>query len=383
MLILGCILLIILAMLTLKLLSINADKKRNTVSLSHPLKNINVEEIASIPFMADLHCDALLWNRNLLKETQHGHVDFHRLQKANMALQFFSIVSKTPKGDLNIDSNPSNSDMNGILSFSQLLPYPTWFSIKERAVYQCKMLHKYVQQSNGQMVFIDNKKSLTEFVKNRANGSKTIGCMLGLEGAHCLEGDINNLKIFAALGVRYIGLAHFFDNEWAGSAHGEQKGGLTDLGRLLIQEMQKASIVIDLAHASVATIEEVFQLTNVPVIVSHTGLQGVCNNNRNLSDKHLVEIGKRNGLVGIGLWETAVGGNTAKDTAITIQYAVDKIGIDKVALGSDFDGAVQTHFDVTGLPLLVWELQQLGFNQSEIEKIMGGNVRDFFLRNLP
>lgn len=112
-------------------------------------------------------------------------------------------------------------------------------------------------------------------------------------------------------------------------------------------------------------------------------MKGVCSNQRNLSDEQLLEIGKRNGLVGIGLWETAVCGTDAAATAKSIRYVADKIGVDKVALGSDFDGAIHAHFDVTGLPLIMETLQKEDFNQYETELIMGGNVRDFLLRNLP
>jgi len=96
-------------------------------------------------------------------------------------------------------------------------------------------------------------------------------------------------------------------------------------------------------------------------------VQGICNSNRNLSDRHLEELGRRNGLVGIGLWETAVCGKDVRATAQNIKYVADRIGVDKVALGSDFDGAIETHFDVAGLPLLVIELQKLGFSQEDIE----------------
>jgi membrane dipeptidase len=118
------------------------------------------------------------------------------------------------------------------------------------------------------------------------------------------------------------------------------------------------------------------------VIVSHTGVRGICNNQRNLSDGHILEIGRRNGLIGIGLWETAVCGTDAAATAKSIKYVADKIGVDKVALGSDFDGALTAHFDVTGLPLIFESLQKEGFSKMEIEMIMGGNIRDFFMRQL-
>lgn len=101
------------------------------------------------------------------------------------------------------------------------------------------------------------------------------------------------------------------------------------------------------------------------------------------SMNRVTEIGRRNGLIGIGLWETAVCGTDAKATAQSIKYVADKIGVDKVALGSDFDGALTTHFDVTGLPLIYEALKNEGFNNKEVEIIMGGNVREFLLRNLP
>jgi membrane dipeptidase len=181
----------------------------------------------------------------------------------------------------------------------------------------------------------------------------------------------------------YIGLSHFFDNEWAGSAHGVNKGGLTPKGKQLVRKMDSLKIIIDLAHASLQTIDDVLAITQSPLIVSHTGVKGVCDIQRNLSDKHLLEIGKRNGLVAIGLWETAVCGTDEKATAKSIRYAATLIGADKVALGSDFDGAVETHFDVTGLPLIMEALKQEGFTPAEIEGIMGGNIRDFLMRNLP
>lgn len=206
--------------------------------------------------------------------------------------------------------------------------------------------------------------------------------MIGLEGAHCLEGDLDNLDEFYKAGVRYIGLAHFFDNEWAGSAHGMEKGGLTPIGKKLIKKMDSLHIIIDLAHSSSKTISEIFSLTQSPVIVSHTGVRGVCNNQRNLTDDQIIEIGRRSGLIGIGLWETAVCGTDATATAQSIKYVANKIGADKVSLGSDFDGAITAPFDVTGFPLIYEALIKEGFTKGEIEMIMGGNVREFLLRML-
>ncbi len=357
------------------------DKSKNAVTLKvvNPSKPLWYD---SVPFIADLHCDELLWDRNLLAEHQYGHVDVPRMLKANMALQVFTIVSKTPK-HMNIEHNDDKTDNITLLSFAQLRPFNTWFNVTNRALNQCKELHVFAEKSNGQFRVITSRTELQKYIADRTTNHSITAGMLGIEGAHCLNDDIENLyKVYSA-GVRYIGLAHFFDNAWAGSAHGITKGGLTEKGKVLVKKMDSLHVIIDLAHASPKTIDDVLAFTSSPVLVSHTGVQGVCNNTRNLSDAHLIAIGQRNGLVGIGLWETAVCGTDATATAKSIRYVADKIGVDKVALGSDFDGAIKTHFDVTGLPLIVNALLNEKFNRKEIEMIMGGNVRDFFLRNLP
>lgn len=357
------------------------DKSKNTVRE----KTVSLPAHAwydSLPFVADLHCDELLWKRNLLKKHDYGHVDLPRLQQANIAFQVFTIVSKTPRNQ-NYDSNSDKTDNITLLSLAQLRPVRTWFSLKARALNQCRQLHRYADQSEGQFRVIESGKQLQQLISDRKANHKLVGGMLGLEGAHCLEDDLQNLDDFYKAGVRYIGLAHFFDNEWAGSAHGVEKYGLTDAGKKLVRKMDSLHILIDLAHASPKTIADVFAFTTGPLIVSHTGVQGICNNPRNLSDQQLAELSKRDALIGIGLWETAVCGSDAAATAKSVRYAVDHIGIDKVVIGSDFDGAIEAPFDITGFPLLVSALEKEGFNKTEIEKILGGNTREFLIRNLP
>jgi microsomal dipeptidase-like Zn-dependent dipeptidase len=356
------------------------DQSKNSVSAvpPHP-KPIYYD---SIPFIADLHCDELLWDRDLLKEVSYGHVDLPRMQRANLAFQVFTVVSKVPYG-INIEQNEANSDQIALLSFVQLRPPSNWFSVKARALQQCKNLFDFAADSEGQLRVIRSRSDLQKFIADRKTNPHLTSGMLGLEGAQPLLGNVDNLEEFYQAGVRYIGLAHFFDNEFAGSAHGMKKGGLTPEGKVLIQKMTALHITIDLAHASSQTIDDVLALHAGPVLVSHTGVKGVCDNQRNLTDEHLIAIGQHQGLVGIGLWETAVCGTDAAATAKSIRYVADKIGVDKVALGSDWDGAFRMHFDVTGTPRIVTELEKLRFSRAEIEMIMGGNVRGFFLKNLP
>lgn len=348
-------------------------------------KNVKIQKVSwydSIPFIADLHCDALLWNRNLLKRSNIGHVDIPRMQEANAAFEVFTVVSKTPRG-INYDKNSDKTDQLALLSFAQLRKPSDWFSIKTRALGQCEQLHEFAKKSGGIFRVITNQQELKQLVNDRSANRKLTAGMLGIEGAQCLENDINNLDAFYNAGVRYIGLTHFFDNEWGGSAHGINKGGLTEKGKELLKKMQEKHIIIDLAHASPKLIDDIFANTNCPLLVSHTGVKGVCDNVRNLSDAQIMEIGRRNGLIGIGMWETAVCGTDADATAKSIKYVADKIGVDKVAMGSDFDGAIEASYDITGFPLIVNALLKEGFNRADIEKIMGGNVRDFLLKNLP
>jgi microsomal dipeptidase-like Zn-dependent dipeptidase len=357
------------------------DHSRNKIIHS----NVKIEKVVwydSIPFIADMHCDALLWNRNILKRNEHDHVDIPKMQEANAAFQIFTIVSKTPRS-MNYDHNSGNTDNIALLAFAQLRSPSDWFSLKSRALHQCDVLKKAALKSNGIFRVITNQKELENFIDERKSNRKLTAGMLGMEGAHCFENDVNNVDAFYNAGVRYIGLTHFFDNEFGGSAHGVDKGGLTEKGKELIKRMIEKHIIIDLAHASPKLIDDIFANTNCPLIVSHTGVKGICDNVRNLSDEQIEEIGKRNGLIGIGMWDTAVCGTDADATAKSIKYVADKIGVDKVAMGSDFDGAIEASYDITGFPLIVNALLKEGFSRMDIEKIMGGNIRDFLLKNLP
>ena len=112
-------------------------------------------------------------------------------------------------------------------------------------------------------------------------------------------------------------------------------------------------------------------------------MKGTCNNRRNLSDEQLKGIAANGGLVGIGFWYTAVCGRDTAAIVKAIKYTADLIGIDHVALGSDFDGAVPTPFDASGFVKLTEALLAAGFSRDDIGKVMGGNEIRFLLENLP
>lgn len=333
-------------------------------------------------FVADLHSDSLLWNRDLLVRNVIGHVDIPRLQEGNVALQAFTIVTKVPQG-INYENNTGDTDSITTLAIAQRWPTRTWGSLKARALYQADKLHEVAARAGDRFRLIESVEDLDAFVAERAKGSRLVAGFLGIEGAHCLEGDIRNLDALHVAGVRMIGITHFFDNELGGSAHGVSKGGLTEFGRQCVKRMEELNILIDLAHASPAVIDDVLNMATRPVVVSHTGVKGTCDRTRNLSDDHVKRIADNGGVIGIGYWDEAVCDPTPEGIARAIRYAVNLAGIDHVGLGSDYDGTIAAPFDTTGVVQITESLQQLGFSSDEIGKIMGGNTLDLLRKSLP
>jgi microsomal dipeptidase-like Zn-dependent dipeptidase len=230
---------------------------------------------------------------------------------------------------------------------------------------------------------LKTKTDLEQYQVARQEDDARVAAIIGVEGAHALEANLANLDVLFDAGVRIIAPTHFFDNAIGGSAHGLHKGGLTQLGKQMVRMMEERSILLDLAHASPAVIDDAVALSTRPVIVSHTGVRGTCDNNRNLTDDQLRKIANTGGVIGIGYWDTAVCGEDADAIARAIVYAAEVVGADHVALGSDFDGAVPVPFDTTGLPLIVDALLEQGMNERDIRLVMGENALRVFREALP
>ena len=333
-------------------------------------------------FIIDLHADTLLWDRDLLTRSTRGHVDVPRLIEGNVALQVFTIVTKTPIG-LNIERNSDRTDSITLLAIAERWPIASWTSLRERTLYQAARLTNAAARSNGQLTLIKSAADLDEYMKRRATNPACTAGFLGIEGAHALEGDLNNINLFYDRGVRMMSPSHFFDNDIGGSAHGLLKGGLTPKGREMIQRMQAKPMIVDLAHASSAVIKDALAISTRPLIVSHTGVKGTCNNSRNLSDDEVVGIARTGGVIGIGYWEQAICGADAPAVARAIRYTVNLAGIEHVSLGSDFDGAVAVPFDAAGLIAITDALIEQGFTDDEIRLIMGGNALRVLKEGLP
>lgn len=323
--------------------------------------------------IADMHADTLLWKRDLLTRSARGQVDLPRLIEGNVALQVFSSVTKTPKGQ-NYDANSADTDNITTLAIADLQPVRTWNSLLQRSLWHATKLDRFAAASGGKLRVIHSPADLDALLAARAKGDTVTGGMLSIEGLQDLEGKLANLDVLHAAGFRMAGMAHFFDNEVAGSMHGEVKGGLTPLGRQVVARMEAIGMIVDIAHSSHATIADILKMATRPVVASHGGVQATCKVNRNLTDDEIRGVAATGGVVGIGYWDAAVCGISPVQVAAAIAHARDIGGIDHVGLGSDFDGAVTTGFDTARLAAVTQALIDRGFSHQDIAKVMGGNV---------
>ena len=323
--------------------------------------------------IADLHGDTLLWKRSLLDAATRGQIDLPRLQAGNVALQVFSSVTKTPK-DQNYDANSADTDNITALAIGQLQPIRTWGSLLERSLWHATKLDRQSRASEGQLRVIRSAADVESLLAQRRGGAGVTGALLSIEGLQNLEGQLGNLDRLHAAGFRMAGLTHFFDNEVAGSMHGEAKGGLTPLGRQVVQRMEQLGMIVDIAHASPQSVAEILAMARRPVVSSHGGVQATCNVNRNLSDAEIRGVAATGGVVGIGYWDAAVCGTSPRHIVDAIAHVRGLVGIDHVGLGSDFDGAVTTGFDTSQLVAITQELMDRGFSEGEIAQVMGGNT---------
>ena len=331
--------------------------------------------------VVDLHADTLLWNRDLLQRASHGHVDLPRLQEGNVALQVFGVVNSLPF-PLRMENNRDGYDITGTLASWQGWPRETHKSRLQRALFQADKLADRVQTANGAFKMITTRQDLEALLAARAGGEQIVGALLSLEGTQALEGDAGNFDRLFDAGFRMMGLVHMHDNEMAGSVHGQTRHGLTAEGRRLIRHMLDRGVIIDLAHASPQTIRDVLALSHVPVIASHGGVRGTCDSVRNMTDEDVRMIAESGGVIGIGLYEYATCGKTIEDTVRAMRYVVDLVGVEHVALGSDWDGSAAV-INASGLAMLTEAMLEEGLTEPEIAAILGGNALRVFRQVLP
>ncbi len=364
-----------------------ADRRRNAVTGDGAAVSERARELHATLRVVDLHADSLFWGRDLLVRSDAGHIDVPRLIEGNVALQGFAVATRVPR-NVSMERNEADAfDDVTLVALGLGWPRPAMRDPLARALHLASRAATFAEASEGRLALIRSQSDLRDHLARRGADPELTACFLALEGAHPLSGDAVLLERLVdrlvEAGYRMMGPSHFLDTGFAGSAHGVTKGGLTDLGRDLVALLEARSIVVDLAHASAATVDDVIAVARRPVVVSHAGVRATCESNRNLSDDQLRAVAGTGGLVGIGFWPAAVCGDDPASIARAIAHAVSVVGVRHVALGSDFDGAVSAPFDAAGLARLTDALLEAGFAEPAIRAVMGENALRLLEESLP
>jgi membrane dipeptidase len=292
-----------------------------------------------------------------------------------------------------------------------------------RAVQLADTVHALVARNPKTLLF-----ATTAADVERAKKEGKVAIFIGVEGGHAMEGSLDKLRDLYARGVRYMTLTWNNGNSWAGSNAGlnnTSKGGLTPFGVQVIHEMNRLGMFVDISHVSDSTFWDAIKASSVPVIASHSSSRALSPHRRNMSDDMLRAVAKNGGVVNVNFypsfidsayanathratdpiwaWRDSMAAKPGADTAALTaeankraQAALDAVprpalsvlldhfdhiakvaGVDHVGIGSDFDGievAPQQMEDVTMLPRIAQGLLDRGYSESDIKKILGGNM---------
>ena len=382
-LLIALVFLVVLFLIATLFLPNQFDRAANRVAGAAPPSSEAAQTLYRTLRVVDLHADPLLWSRDVLDRADHGHVDVPRLIEGGVALQVFGLVTGSPVGQNYQSTSDDGLDGITMIAILQRWPLATWSNRLARSKHLSARFFDAAERSGGTLRGIRTAADLRTALAARTTDPAQVAGLLGLEGMHGIGDDVSGVDALFDAGVRMMAPTHFFDNLVAGSSAGEEKGGLTPFGRAALARASELGIVIDLAHASSATIVDILAQVTKPVVVSHTGVKATCPSPRTLSDDELRLIAAGGGVVGIGYWAGAVCGTQPADIARAMAHVRSVVGAEHIALGSDFDGGVTTSFDTTGLASLVDALFEAGFSESEIRGVMGENALRVLLATLP
>ncbi len=332
---------------------------------------------------------------DLGKRNPEGHVDIPRMREGGMNAIFFSIWI-----DGRITGPPA----------------------VEKALDQIDAVRENVRKYSNEMMLARTADDV-----RRAHAQGKIAALMGVEGGHMIGNDIRMVRIFADLGVRYMTLTHFYNDEWADSSTNKPAhNGLTDFGKEVVREMNRQGILVDISHVSDKTFFDALEVSKAPLIASHSSCRALCNHPRDMTDDMIKALAAKGGVIQINYeksfidqaykdaYDKETGGVVAHMSELTkhcnndeacisremskledkltqqgklprvsweriidhIDHAVKLVGADHVGLGSDFDGADMPDGmeDCSKLPKITEALVRRGYSDNDIRKILGGNT---------
>ena len=292
----------------------------------------------------------------------------------------------------------------------------------QQALDQIDLVRQNVQQHGKDLALATTAEEI-----RRAHAQGKIAILMGIEGGHMIGNDIRMVRIYRQLGVRYMTLAHFYNDEWADSSTDKPAhNGLTDFGKNVVREMNRQGMLVDISHVSDKTFYDALEISKVPLIASHSSVRAISNHPRNMSDDMIRALTAKGGVIQINYERNylseeyrtalaAVAGDVSRmeekfkkecgddnvcigkaeiklEKELTdagklphvswekiiehIDHVVKLVGPDHVGLGSDFDGADMPDGlqDCSKLPKITEALLRKGYSEEDIRKILGGNI---------
>tara|TARA_B100001113_G_scaffold63288_1_gene48367 strand:+ start:123 stop:1250 length:1128 start_codon:yes stop_codon:yes gene_type:complete len=345
------------------------------ISCSEEIEKISSEDLAKKLTIVDMHIDTpyRLWRQNLngdeiddiSKRTLKGDFDYPRAVSGGLNVPFFSIY--TP-ASTQIDSTSH-----------------------EMAVSLISMIEDIVTLHSDKFFIVKSTSDIELLDRER------LGIAFGMENGAPIEGDLSRVQFYHDKGIRYITLTHSKSNHISDSSYDENhqwEGGLSSFGKELIREMNKVGIMVDISHVSDKAFYESIEISEVPVIASHSSLRHFTPGfERNVSDDMLIKLASKGGVISINFGSSFLTKKALEyrrnregpypfadvtDVVDHIDRVVNLVGIDHVGIGSDYDGVGDTLpsnlKDVSTFPNLISELLTRGYTEEDIEKILSGNI---------
>jgi microsomal dipeptidase-like Zn-dependent dipeptidase len=331
--------------------------------------------------VTDLHCDALMWRKDLTRRSNTGHLDFARMRDGNCAVQMFLTVTEIPR-QISGDMIADKSDRLTLLGVLDQWPLAAVRDQTERALYMGNKLRNSCERTGGEVRFIQTARELRCTLDDRSSDPGIGAVVLGLESSDATKYSIANIERLFAAGYRTSSLCHFTDTAFAASATGISKGGLKPLGRQAVSAMNALGMIVDLAHASQRVIEDVLTHSIRCPIITHTGARAMSNDPKCQPDEILCAVVAKGGVIGLCFVEDYVNGTKVDDILRSLEHLLGVVGPKGVALGSGFD-SFPVPIAADQLPYLTQALLSAGHDEATIGAIMGENALQFLLRELP
>jgi membrane dipeptidase len=335
----------------------------------------------------DGHNDTLLslrqTGRSLFESSELGHVDLPRAKTGGMIGGFFAIWVPDPEHNP-LAGDGEDPDVSAYSDTNTMPPQMELSSAQHYALETLASVAKLERECDGALTIV---RTADDIRRNSEAGVFSVE--IHMEGAEPIDAGLGTLEAFYLAGVRSIGpvwsrsnvFAHGVPFQFPGSP--DTGPGLTDAGKAFVAACNELGILIDLSHLNEAGFWDIARLSHHPLVATHSGVHAICPSTRNLTDKQLDAIRDSDGIVGVNFHVAFLhpdGNADAASTTVTaiadhVDYLCDRIGPDKVGLGSDFDGATMPGDlkDVAGLPKLVQELSSRGYDQQTLNMIGLGN----------